>query len=628
MCGLVGILRRDQRAIDPIILRRMTASLAHRGPDGEGIWIDGHVGLGHRRLAVIDPGPASAQPMHTADGRYTVVYNGMLYNFRELREQLTALGHVFRTDGDTEVVLLAFAEWQRDAFARFNGMFAIAIWDRDERLLWLARDRYGIKPLYVADSAGTLLFGSEIKAFLPHPEFRVRVDRPGLQEYFTFQNILSARTLFEGVEVLAPGQVWRIDAHGGGSPVRSTYWDYHFTSDPTIDHQTAVDETERLVERAVERQLVSDVPIGAYLSGGLDSGAITGIASRRLPHVRSFTCGFDLTSASGMELNYDERAKAEYMSYLYGTEHYQVVLKAGDMERVMPELIWHLEDPRVGQCYPNYYVARLASRFVKVVLTGTGSDELFAGYPWRYYAVTRDPRTVDEYVALHYAYWQRLVPDDTSPRLLRPSVLAATDPTHPLAAFRSIHAHLFSQARTTEDFVNLSLYFEIKTFLRGLLTVEDKLSMAHGLEARTPFLDNDLVDFAQRIPLSYKLRNLQPLERIDENTPGRKDDQYYRRTSDGKLILREVLARFVPETVTHAAKQGFSAPDGSWFKGESMDYIKRLLAPETARLYAYLDTRVVQSLLDQHIRGVTNRRLFIWSCICFEWWLRIFEPVS
>lgn len=628
MCGLVGVLRRDARAVDPVILGRMTESLAHRGPDGQGTWIDGDLGLGHRRLAVIDPRPASDQPMQTPDGRYTLVYNGMLYNFRELRVQLAALGHAFRTDSDTEVVLRAFAEWQGDAFARFNGMFAVAIWDRIERQLWLARDRYGIKPLYVADCAGTLLFGSEIKAFLAHPAFRVRVDLPALQEYFTFQNILSSRTLFEGVEVLPPGQIWRLDTRSARGPTRIPYWDYRFEADPTLDHRTAVDETEKLVEQAVGRQLVSDVPVGAYLSGGLDSGAITGIASRRLPHLRSFTCGFDLTSASGMELNYDERAKAEYMSYLYGTEHYQVVLKAGDMERVMPELIWHLEDPRVGQCYPNYYVARLASRFVKVVLTGTGSDELFAGYPWRYYAITRDPRTVDEYVALHYAYWQRLVPDDMEPHLFRPGPRAAMDPGHPFSAFRAVHAHLFSRARTAEDFVNLSLYFEIKTFLRGLLTVEDKLSMAHGLEARVPFLDNDLVDFAQTIPLSYKLRSMQAPERLDENMPGRKDDQYYRRTSDGKLILREVLERFVPRSVTRAEKQGFSAPDGSWFKGESINYIRRLLAPGTARLYAYLEPAVVSSLIDQHVQGHTNRRLFIWSCICFEWWLRTFEPAS
>jgi asparagine synthase (glutamine-hydrolysing) len=623
MCGLAGILNLDGAPTPLPVLERMTEVVAHRGPDGDGIWTGDGIGLGHRRLAILDPSPRGHQPMQTANGRFVLVFNGTIYNFRELRTELEAHGHVFHSDCDTEVVLEAYARWGERCVERFNGMFAIAVWDTAERRLFLARDRYGIKPLYYAQVGSTLLFGSEIKSLLRHPALRARVDVPALHEYFTFQNIFTDRTLFAGVRLLPPGHVM-IAGRGEVMPPRQ-YWDYHFHDDPGLDEETCEREVARLFEQAVNRQLVADVDVGAYLSGGIDSASVTCLAARNIPSLRSFTCGFDLSSASGLELSADERRAAEYLSYLYKTEHYEVVLKAGDMERVMPALIWHLEDPRVGQSYPNYYVARLASRFVKVVLSGTGGDELFAGYPWRYYASTGDGG-VDDYVSRHYAYWQRLVPDDRQLHLFRPHLIPPFDGRHPRAAFRGVHAHRLAEARSAEDYVNASLYFETRTFLHGLLLVEDKLSMAHGLETRVPFLDNDLVDFAMRVPVRYNLRELQARERINENLAGSKTDQYFSRTNDGKLILRRVLSRFVPPKVTEAAKQGFSAPDGSWFKGESVDYIKRLLSQRTARLYDYLQPDTVQTLLEDHFSGQTNRRLLIWSFLCFEWWLQTFDP--
>lgn len=329
-----------------------------------------------------------------------------------------------------------------------------------------------------------------------------------------------------------------------------------------------------------------------------------------------------MTSASGLELSFDERAKAEHLSYLFKTEHYEVVVKAGDMERVLPDVVTHLEDLRVGQSYPNYYVARLASRFSKVTLSGTGSDELFAGYPWRYPSGATQAGTVSDFVERHFAYWQRIAPDGARKQLLSP--LGAVDADFAFSRFRQVYSgRLEGASATPEGLVNLCLYFECRTFLHGLLVVEDKLSMAHGLESRVPFLDNELVDFAMAIPARYKLRSLSGGPRVDENVLLEK---HAARSNDGKRILRDVLARHVPPHYADAVKQGFSAPDGSWFKGESMDYVRRLLLGPRARLWEYLDRGTGVRLLEDHFAGRANRRLFIWSCLCFEWWLRIFDP--
>jgi asparagine synthase (glutamine-hydrolysing) len=362
----------------------MTAAVAHRGPDGDGIYVDGDVGLGHRRLAVIDLSPAGRQPMMSPDRRYVISYNGEIYNFQELRVELEGLGYTFRSRTDTEVVLHSYAEWGPQCVLRFNGMFAFALFDRVERQVWLARDRYGVKPLYVAEIDGLILFASEVKALLAHPSMSVRLDTEGLFEYFTFQNFISDRTLFQDVRLLPAGTHRTIDLVSGTMSRPSQYWDYQFEDgDASVSDCDYADELSRLFKQAVQRQLVSDVDVGAYLSGGIDSGSITAVASGQLPYLKTFTCGFDLHSASGLELAFDERAKAETMSYLFRTEHYEMVLKAGDMERVMPRLTNHLEEPRIGQSYANFYTAQLASKFVKVVLSGGGGDELFGGYPRR-----------------------------------------------------------------------------------------------------------------------------------------------------------------------------------------------------------------------------------------------------
>ncbi len=621
MCGIAGVLNHKNQEVSRDLCNKMAAVLAHRGPDGKGVWTSGPVGMGHRRLAILDLGETGHQPMKSFDGQVILSYNGEVYNYPELRKELESEGYKFRGTSDTEVVLNALHFWGTSAIERFNGMFAFAAWFvRDGKLL-LGRDRYGIKPLYYMNNPEVFLFGSEIKALKQHPAFRFNVSNNALMEYFSFQNIFSDLTLFENVRLLPAGHFMEIRP-GNNMSTPQKYWDFDF-SPVSMDRQEAEKELQRLFEMAVERQLMSDVEVGAYLSGGMDSGGITCVASRKFKNLKSFTAGFDLSSASGLELNFDERNRSEYLSNLYKTEHYEVVLKAGDMERVMPELTSHLEDLRVGQSYPNYYVSRLAGRFVKVCLSGAGGDELFAGYPWRYYH-----NTINGYqngFADHYfKYWQRLVPDEWRKSFFNAGTGDEWDFERPARVFKNLLDNHLSGGSEPKSFINNSLYFESKTFLHGLLLVEDKLSMAHGLETRLPFLDNDLVDFAMQVPVELKLRDWEKITRINENDLTSKAYQFKSPSTDGKILLRQMLQKYVPADYCKGHKQGFSAPDASWFKGESMDYIKRLLFSDDARLYQYINPDVARRLMNEHMSGKQNRRLLIWSLLSFEWWLRVF----
>ncbi len=625
MCGLAGLMNSDGRPVTAAVLKGMGDAISHRGPDGEGYWVDGPVGLAHRRLSIIDLSSSASQPMVSLDGRMVLAYNGEIYNYRELRAELERCGHQFRSSSDTEVVLNALSQWGVGALTKFNGMFALACWDIGRKTLLLARDRYGIKPLYYAGLPNSLAFGSEQKAILALPEFRRRLDHQALIEYFTFQNIFTDRTFMQGIHILPAGHYLEIGLGEKRQSLSPTeYWDFNFKEPEHFqDIREYEEELDRLFTNAVSRQLVSDVELGCYLSGGMDSGSITSVASRHIPYLKTFTCGFDLSSASGLELAFDEREKAEFMSYRFKTEHYEMVLKAGDMERAMQTIAWHLEEPRVGQCYPNFYAAKLASKFVKVVLSGAGGDEMFGGYPWRYYrAVVNDD--FEHYVDKYYGFWQRLIPNSLLREAFAP-IAGSFSSVWTRDIFRDVFQHHANELSRPEDYINHSLYFEAKTFLHGLLVVEDKLSMAHGLESRVPFLDNDLVDFAMSCPVHLKLNNVADVIRINENQPGNKAGAYYSRTKDGKKLLRDVMSRHIPSEIVNAEKQGFSAPDASWFKGESIDFVKRTLLNGNPRIYELLDRKVIARLVDEHMSGQTNRRLLIWSLLSVEAWLQQFE---
>ncbi len=623
MCGIAGLLNLDGEPVAADVLQGMTDAIAHRGPDGEGHWTEGNIGLGHRRLAIIDLSDEASQPMVSVEHRFVLVYNGEIYNFREIRAELEAAGYWFRSHSDTEVLLNAFSHWGTAAISRLNGMFAFALWDRKDRQLILARDRYGIKPLYVASQGNKFAFASEQKAILADPTFARNLDKQALVEYFTFQNLFTDRTLLQDIELIPAGHFGTLDLGQRNPKLKlEQYWDYEFREPATRSTDEEYrEELDRLFKQAVQRQLIGDVELGSYLSGGMDSGSITAIAAKSFPNLKTFTCGFDLSSASGIELAFDERVKAEAMSAKFRTEHYEMVLKAGDMERSLPALAWHLEEPRVGQSYPNYYAAQLASRFVKVVMSGAGGDELFGGYPWRYYraAVSDD---FDHYVDQYYGYWQRLVNNRELTRMFGPVAgEVSTESAGTRKIFREVFDTHENKLERAEDYINHSLYFEAKTFLHGLFVVEDKLSMAHSLETRVPFMDNDLVDFAMQCPVSLKLNRLQDVVRINENDVSKKAQSVFQKTNDGKQILRDMMSRYIPEEITKAQKQGFSSPDASWFKGESIDFVRNRLMNGDAAIYDVLDRSVVHELVNQHLEGKENRRLLIWSLLNVNEWM-------
>ena len=679
MCGIAGAISLNHEPLQVARLKPMVDVIAHRGPDDAGYLvyqtgihhptcqdftdsqfqdvcpllpvIDSPSGqnrlrsekwnlfFGHRRLSIIDLSSRGHQPMCDKSRKIWLIYNGEIYNFREIRQELKALGYHFSSTSDTEVIIHAYHQWGTNCIHRFNGMFAFALYDSRNQKVWLARDRYGIKPLYYTlTNEGTFLFGSEIKSILEYLPERPDVDLAALNEYFSFQNIFSDRTLFSGIKLLPPGHCLEIDLSWAALPPdlierkisKTKYWDFDFGQETDVPANQLEDQLYDRLTQAIKHQCVSDVPVGSYLSGGMDSGTVTAITASVFGQSSTFTIGFDLSEAADHELSFDERKSAESMANLFQTAHHERVLRSSDMEVVMGDLIWHLEDLRVGQCYPNYHAAQLASKSVKVVMSGTGGDELFGGYPWRYAAAIGN--STERYTDNYYRYWQRLVYNREKPLFfnqeianqLRQMDIDGTIPfkDHTLMAFRNVYPSEI-QCNNREEQVNHSLYFECKTFLHGLLVVEDKMSMAHSVETRVPLLDNDLVDLACQTPVRYKIANLHNWRISDANIP-HNGKIGLERTDAGKDILRKTMGRIIPKSITQAKKQGFSGPDESWFRGSSEKYVRDLLLNDKARINEYLNPEYVRQVIEAHSAGVENKRLLIWSLLSFEWWLKRF----
>ena len=624
MCGFAGIFNLNKKPVSAGILKSMGDSIAHRGPDGNGLFIKENIGIVHQRLAILDTSAKGAQPMSSKDNRFMIVFNGCIYNYIELRQQLRAKGHTFHSSSDTEVIAEGISAYGISFVEKLNGMFSIACWDNEKSELYLVRDRYGIKPLYYWFNGNTLVFASEIKAILRHPDYRLQVDLDSLNEYFTFQNLFTYKTLFKGVIMLPPANTVHLSINSNAVK-HNSWWDYDFTKpDYNLSFEESKVETERLMEQAVARQMISDVPLGSYLSGGMDSGTITSIASKYVNRLSTFTCGFDMSEVTGVEANYDERRDAELMANYLKTEHFEQVMNAGDIRWSLPRLVYHLEDLRVGMSYPNYYISRLASKFVKVCLQGTGGDELFGGYPWRYYRVF-DSINQQQFFDQYYGFWQRLVPDEEKIELFNEKIYNKIEIQKPRRVFERVFTFNSNlEYHTPESHIQNSLYFEAKTFLPGLFLVGDKLSMAHGLEERFPFMDNDLVAFAQKIPIKYKLGNFSAeIKRIDENNIGKKER--YRDFDDGKKVLREAMKDYIPSKITRRKKQGFSAPDESWYRGENAGYVRELLLNRKKTVSTeFINPNYIERIVKEHTESNINHRLLIWSLLNFEWWCRIF----
>lgn len=597
MCGICGFYKFNQKSkINQSVLKKMTDVMIHRGPDGEGFYLGcedqgiNRVGFGHRRLAIIDL-KTGQQPMSNKNGSCWIIFNGEIYNYKQLKQSLIVKGYNFNSSSDTEVILHLYEEFGEKCLEHLNGIFAFAIWDENKKKLCLARDRFGTKSLYYYLDENVFIFASEIKAILQSGLVKTQLDYRALKEYFTFQNIFSDLTLFKDIKTF-PAASFLI-AENNQVEIKK-YWDISYIETNDLGEQYYMEQLREILPAVVKNQLVSDVPLGSFLSGGMDSSTLVVLANRYLSPLTTFTCGFNMGSVSGLEAGSDERKEAEELIQSLSIRHYDVILQSGDMQRILPKLVWHLEDLRVGMSYPNYYAAHLASRFVKVALSGTGGDEIFAGYPWRYELALQADQS--QFEANYFDYWQRLIPESRRKSFFSDKVSQETKDYSVFDVFKNV-----LNGGRNEGILNKVLYFETKTFLAGLLVVDDKLGMANSLEVRVPFLDNQLVDFMQTVPSKYKFK---------QNT--------------SKYLLKKTMENILPASILNRKKQGFTPPEQSWYKGPSMGYIKETLLSQRAIERNLFDMNYIRNIINQHVSGEVNHRLLIWSLLSFEWWCRIF----
>lgn len=587
MCGIAGIFNFNKSPVQDIELKRMCNVMHHRGPDDEGFYIEDNVGLGHKRLSIIDIAHGK-QPMSNENGKIWVIFNGEIYNYRELRKELIQLGHKFSTQSDTEVIVHAYEEWSYNCVNHLNGMFACAIYDGEK--LFLARDRLGIKPLYFTTFSNKFIFASEIKAILQINEIKPELNLEALTEYLTFQNTFGDKTWFKNIHILPPGHF--LICSNNGIQLKS-YWNLSYKEDikDKKSEEEYAEELKTHFKQAVQRQLMSEVPLGTYLSGGMDTGSISAVSRNFINPLHTFTCGFEIAEVEDDEKIFDEREAASMLANYLGTQHHELILKPNDMEKVFPELIWHLEEPRVGISYQNYYINKLISKYVTVVLSGCGSDEFFGGYHWRYETILNCQNKTD-FEQTYYKQWIKILSDEEKNALFLPEINNKLKDFSSFESFRKV----INTCNSTNP-LNLAMSFDAKTFLHGLLVVEDKLSMAHSVEIRVPFLDNELLDYILTIPHNLKLN---------------------------KYLLKSAMKDLLPETILSRPKVGFIPPDKSWYKSKSVNYIKELLLSEMSLERGYFSPSYLNKILDDHLTGKCNYRSLIWSLMCFEWWNRTF----
>lgn len=639
MCGFAGFIG-EPGVLGAEAMERLAARMADRlesrGPDDASTWASPAAGIaiGHRRLAVIDLTAAGRQPMVSASGRSVIAYNGEVYNFAEIRRDLEAEGRRFRGSSDTEVVLEACEAWGAErAMSRFIGMFAFAFWDEHARRLTLVRDRLGIKPLYWGRSGGVLFFGSQPKGFFYHPAWRPEVDRDALAAYLRHAYVPAPRSIFRGIEKLEPGSLVEIDADGRESCRR--YWDLReiacgaVRDRPALDDETAVEALDELLRDAVKRRMIADVPLGVFLSGGIDSSTVLALMQAQSDRpVKSFTIGFD-------EAGYDEARDAQQVAQHLGTDHTELYVAPDHAQAVLPDLAsWYDEPFADSSQIPTCLVSEMTRRNVTVALSGDGGDEVFAGYNrhvvaaalWRRLGAWPRPLRASFASllrALPPSSWDRLF--RVVPRRQRPP--QAGDKAHKLAALLAmphedaLYRWLVSQwanpsalvrggrerqgilwdptlRRDLPDFTDRMQLMDTVTYLPGdILTKVDRASMAVGLEARVPLLDHRVVEFAWRLPLAMKVRS------------GR-----------GKWLLRQVLRRYVPERLTDRPKMGFGVPIDRWLRGSLRGWGESLLAEDRLRNGGYLDPAPVRNAWTEHLSGRRNHQDRLWTVLMFEAW--------
>lgn len=629
MCGIVGRLEFDSdHPVSEQELRMMSARIAHRGPDDQGIYVEGPVGLAHRRLSILDLSSAGHQPMSRGNGRYWLTYNGEIYNFRELRERLEGRGATFNSHTDSEVLLAAYEVYGLDCLLMLQGMYAFAIWDRQERRLLLARDPLGMKPLYFYTDNRKLVFASEIKALFEAEGVHPEIDPEGLQNFFAHGHSTAPTTIYQGISKLPPGHY--LEASRGQMTVRP-FWHPKPSPDrggsPQWDEQ--VEELGHRLSQSVDSHLVSDVPLGVFLSGGLDSSAIVALMARNAgQRIKTFSVGFDFGQ------RYNELDDARVVARHFGTEHHEIVLRENDLRDSLETLVYHYDEPFGDPAaFPTYFVSRLARESVTVCLSGEGADELFGGYR-RYLAerygvlfralppALRRKLLIPLVEALPRQYrlkqlvrvldvddpirrqgnWQMLFTDAMRNDLFLPQTLAGVDPD---SVYESFGRHRTGDGT---DGLNGVLFADLRSWLADCyLEKVDKASMAVSLEARVPFLDRQVVDYAMELPIDSKVRW-----------------SWNRNQRKLKRVFAGVLENLLPPSILRKPKHGFAVPLDPWFRGKLSPYIKDILLDDRTRGRGYFDMTYIEKMFHDHREGRQVRNKQLWLLVLFELWHRAY----
>jgi asparagine synthase (glutamine-hydrolysing) len=628
MCGICGVIYPKDKLAQGDILKRMCDTLIHRGPDDSGMFIHENVGLGVQRLSIIDVA-GGHQPIHNEDETVWIAFNGEIYNYLELREFLQKKGHSFYTKTDTECIVHLYEELGIECVKKLRGMFAFAIWDDNKKHLHLARDRFGIKPLYYTEVDGKLIFASEIKAILEHPAITRDVDLSSIHDYLSFLYVPSPRTMFSGIRKL-PAAHWLKFSEGQLHIER--YWKLEFNhSDNVASEEEYAEQVYECLKESVKMRLMSEVPLGAFLSGGVDSSGIVAMIGKLMSEpVKTFSIGF---KSQGL---YNELPYARLMAKRYTTEHHEFIVEPNAVELV-PKMVWHLDEPIAdASAILNYLVAKMAKEYVTVVLTGLGGDEVFAGY--RRYCGNRMARWYERIpTALRRGFIEKIInilPASEESRLLNYSRLAKKfiagvhlSPEERYFSWNSffteelkinlyseqLKAHLNSEPSfavlkryfdevSSPEFLDKAQYVDQKTYLvEDPLMLTDKMSMANSLEARVPLLDHKLAELAAQVPASLRLKGLKT-----------------------KYILKKALTDIVPKEILQRQKQGFSMPIDTWLRSGLSDWCRELLSKRQIEKRGYFNYDIIQWILQQHQGGKKDFSQHIWALLVLEVWHRIF----
>jgi len=614
MCGIAGIFSYKDSPVREREVRAMCSAIVHRGPDDEGVYVAGRAGLGMRRLSIIDL-DASRQPIRNEDGSVFLVFNGEIYNYKELREKLARLGHRFYTQGDTETIVHLYEEYGDHCVDHLRGMFAFALWDgRNQRML-IARDRLGIKPLYYAEVSGRLLFASELKSILQLPEVERKINWNSVSHLFSSLYTPPAESAIEGIHKLEPGYTLAVSP--GKPPVLHRYWDIEFEPDRGKGEAYFIGRLRELLDESVRLHMVSDVPLGAFLSGGIDSSSIVATAANLIPEpLRTFSIGFP-------EPEYNELDAARCVANKFATDHHELMLEPGSL-RSFEEITWHLDEPfGDSSAIPTFMVSKLAAGHVKVVLSGDGGDELFAGYD-KYVVESRKrarrplpapARRVMGIIAaampegargrnflrnasqvgMHRYFdsctffrWEELG------HLLHADVLQSMSPPDPARGLGDLEA-------VNSNWLTQLQRLDVKRYLPlDILTKVDRMSMAHSLETRVPLLDHKVVEFAATIPPEMQLKN-----------------------GTTKYILKQAMRGILPDNIIDRPKHGFAVPLRYWFRGNLASYTRELLLSSTAQSRGIFNSHYIEKLLTLQSKG-RDLDLQLWTLISFELWSRVF----